>query len=277
MGWVILSALSGISSSLFNYVNRYVLKTNGDSTSFSWWFEVLRTFIFLLVLPFDSFFIWSYQTFFLLILLGLVEFFSVYFYMKMHSFSELSISTIVLRLRIVWVPILAFFLIGEKLGIKEYLGILIIFMGLSFVTSPRKFFIDKGIKLALLCSVITAFLSTVIKAVSPFASASIIAIAMGIPSIFLFPIFARNWKSRIRNYYSKSIKGVSFAIFFNAFAMYLQVSALKLGPAGKVIAIFQAMSIVSVFMGIFLLDEKKDMGKKILGSLVVLLGTFLLI
>lgn len=277
MGWIILSTLSGLSSSLFNYVNRYVLKANGDSTSFAWWFEVLRVIIFLIILPFDNFIIWSHKTIFLLLLIGIIEVFSVYFFMKMHSFSELSISSIVLRLRIVWIPIFAFFLVGEKLSLKEYLGIFIILIGLSFVTSPKKFFVDKGVKLALLSTVITALLSTVIKMATPLASASVISIAMGLPAILVFPLLAKSWGSRIRSFYRKSIAGVSFAIFFNSISMYLQISALRIGPVGKVMAILQAMSIVSVLMGIFFLNEKKDVGKKIAGSLIVLFGVFILL
>ena len=179
MSWLYLAVLAGLFSSLFNYVNRYILRTNGDSTSFAWWFELLRTLIFILILPFDNFVSWSVKTIFLLLILGFVEFFSVYFYMKMHRFSQLSISTIILRLRIVWVPILALLLIGEKLKGFEYLGILIIFVGLSFVTSPKKFFVDNGVKLSFLNSIITAVLSMIVKLVSPFASASIITIAQG--------------------------------------------------------------------------------------------------
>ena len=90
-------------------------------------------------------------------------------------------------------------------------------------------------------------------------------------------MFVKNWKERIKIFYSKDIRGVFVATIANAASMYFQIGALRIGPTGKVIAVFQAMSIVSVIAGVIFLEERDNILQKIIGSLVVALGVFLLV
>lgn len=275
--WILLAVVAGLASSLFNYIDRYVLRTNGDSTSFAWWFEVIRIIIFLLVLPFDYFLIVIPKSVLLLLGLGFVEFISVYTFMKMHKFSEISVSSIISRLRIVWVPILAFIFLGEKLKLLEYLGIATVFFGLSFVVSPAKTKKDEGVKFAFISSFVTAALSVLVKIASEFASAPIIILAMSTPSLFLFPIFAKSWRQRVKAFYQKDIVGVGMAAFASAIALFFLVWALNIGPAGKVVGIHNAMLFTAVIAGIVFLNERENLLRKLLGTAVVLLGVFLLV
>ncbi|MFI5241219.1 MAG: EamA family transporter, partial [Microgenomates group bacterium] len=221
--------------------------------------------------------IWSVKTVSFLLLLGVIELFSVYFYMKMHQFSHVSVSTIVLRLRLVWIPLLAFLFVGERLSYVNYMGIFTIFFGLSLVTTPKEFFYDKGIKLAFLCSFITAVLAVIVKIISPYVSASIIVLAMSIPPVFLFPFFVKDWKKRTKDFYSKNITGVTTAVVANALSMYFQVQSLKIGNVSQVQGVFQAVSLTTVLAGIFLLGEKEKIWQKLIGSAIVLVGVYLLI
>ena len=275
--WIILSVLGGLSSSVFNYSFRHVMKSDNDSSACSWWFETLRFLFALLILPFNFYTDLSFLTILLLLSLGLVEFLSIYFYSMMHKESQLSISTIVLRLRVVWVPILAFLFVGEKLSTLNYLGVLIVFIGLSFVSSPKKFIYDKAIYVSLLCSIITAILTILTKSVSSHASPTVVILAMSFPSIFLFPLFIKNWKQRTKSFYSKSKISILIISSTSLIATYLQVSALSAGAVSQVMGIYQGMSFVAVIAGIFLLGEKDNVWQKIIGSIVVIVGAYLLI
>jgi len=275
--WLILAILAGFFSSFFNYGFRYVLKINGDSTSFSWWFELLRTIIFLFILPFDYRLDLSYSSLPLFAGIGIVEFLSIYFYSKMHKESELSISTIVLRLRVVWIPILAFVFMNERLTTVNYLGVLIVFIGLSFISSPKKFFYDKGILLAFICSLTTSLLFIFTKSVSHYASPSVIVIVMSLPSIFLFPIFVQDWRTRIKRFYSQNLLGVLLVSIASVVTMYFQLKALQTGTVTQVSGVFQAMSFFTVLAGIFIMGEKDKLWEKIIGSMVVIYGAWLLI
>lgn len=275
--WIIFAIFGGLFSSIFNYGFRNLLKNGGDSTSLAWLFETFRVLILLVVLPFDFFVNFNSLTLFLLLLIGLIEFVSIYYYSKMHKENHLSISTIIVRLRVVWIPILAFFLIGESLSLISYIGIVVVFAGLSFVSSPKQLFYDRGVLISFVCSIITAVLIILVKLLSTNASPILITFSMSLPSVFLFPLLVKNWKKRVILFYKDNRFG-SFAIAFaSVVTMYLQIIALSLGPAGKVSGIFQGMSIVAVLAGIFILGEKEKVWQKVIGSTIVIVGAYLLI
>src|SRR5258708_36226215 len=107
---------------------------------------------------------------FLLLAMGATEFVSVYFYMKMHAYSHLSVSTILSRTRLIWIPLIAFFFIGEHLKITTYIGIIILFIGLIIATAPKKLQFDKGQTYAYLAAFIIAINTVQLKTNTHFAS-----------------------------------------------------------------------------------------------------------
>ena len=91
MNWFLLSALAGLASNGFNITNRTALKDNGDATAYGWWFELVRTTFFLCVMVFTSIPTFTTTMILPLTLVGLSELFSVYVFMKMHAYTQLSI------------------------------------------------------------------------------------------------------------------------------------------------------------------------------------------
>lgn len=277
--WLIFSAAGGFSSSIFNFINRYVLKKNGDSTTYAWWFEFLRTSIFLVVVLFGllNSFSFDISHFYILVLLGIVEFVTVFVYMRMHAITDLSLSAIIIQLRTVWIPILAFILLGELLKINEYAGIFLIFLGQTFVVSPGRFKEDKGVKIALFASIFTALNTIVMKSALNYYSAEVTLVAFGLPTILGYPLFMKEGKSRI-NVMGKSIgKKILLAVLFNAMSMYFLTLALTLEEVSKVSAIYQSLTIVTVLVGIIFLGERKLVIRKILGACIVVFGVILLV
>lgn len=274
--WVILALAAGIFSNVLNFISRSILKNNGDSTAWAWTYETLRL---LFILPFAFFdfkMVFSLKAILILLSTGLTEFISVYFYMKMHKFTHLSISSILSRTRIIWVPILAFLFFGERLNNLEYLGIAILFLGLSIVVAPHKFFIDKGAIYANLAAFMIASNTVIIKQAAPFASTPVIMIFFSLPAVILFPIFMKNAKQRLihQNFDNKLPKLIGVAS--NVIALLLLMAALRVGEVSKVNGLYQGMLIVSVLAGIILLKERKDILRKLLGTVVTLIGILLL-
>lgn len=275
--WVVLAILGGLFSVLFNFGFKKILNSHNDTTILSWWYEILRVIFVLPFVIFSSGTIFDSKTLLLLLVIGLTEFLSIYYFSKMHKYSELSVSTTVLRLRIVWIPLVAAVLIHEKLYLNNYLGILLIFVGFFLVSGRKKFVFDKSIYFPLICSVITAFSSVFIKQVANNVSPSVIVLAMSLPSVFIFPLFMKNWKGRAVGEILNHKLWVVTASMASVFAQIFQNFALKLGSATQVSGLYQSVSIVSIFMGIFVLGEKNNIVSKILGGLVVIFGAYLLI
>lgn len=274
--WVILTLLAGVAGNIFSFVSRVSLKDNGDATTWAWTFEAIRLVVFIFIVIFDFKLQFNLQNLFVLLIVGLTEIISVFWYMKMHQYTQLSISTLIYRTRLVWIPIIMFIFYGEKLSYVEYLGMLITFLGLSIVVSPHKLFADKGMLYANGAAFATATNTIAQKMATPFASPSIIMIAMSLPSVILFPLIMKNTRKRLfaENRHRLGIKFL--AVLANVFSSILFLKALTLGDVSKVNAIYQSMLILGVLGGIIFLKEKQDIFKKLLGSVITIIGVILL-
>lgn len=274
--WIIFATLGGLSSNLFNFLSRYVLKDEGDSSSWAWLYETLRTPLFLLLAFFDFRLEVSLYSFTLLLALGITEFISVYLYMKMHSYSHLSISTILSRTRLIWIPLLGFFFLSENLRFLDYLGILLLFLGVSATVAPHKLLIDKGAIYAQLAAFVIAINVILLKISANIASPFVLLFFYSLPSVILFPILMKDYKKRLIRESKKNFLPKLVGAIASMGAGYFLVLALKNGDVSKVNAIYQGMMITGVIAGIIFLKEREDIFKKLIGTTLALVGVLLL-
>ena len=275
--WITLSILAGLASNAFNFISRYLLKNQEDSTAYAWFFEFVRFLFFILAaITVDRKVIFTEQSIVLFLLLGLTEWISVYWYMKMHEHSHLSISAILSRTRLIWIPIIAFFLIQERLKLSEYAGIIILFFGLSIVLSPKKFFVDKGASYANLSAFMIALNTVITKMALPYGSNSIVNAAItGIPALF-FPFLMKDSAIRMKKIFQHNLLLKLLAVGVNIISVYLFTAALRIGDSGKVNAIYQGMLVTSILAGIIFLKERNDIGKKLIGATITIVGVIIL-
>jgi len=163
-------------------------------------------------------------------------------------------------------------LLGETLHAQEYIGILILLIGIVIAGAPHKLTSDKGMRYAYLFAFIGALNALTIKAASSLFSPAFIMFAMATPSVFILPLFMRNRKQQIgvlfnRNLYPKI--GVSL---LNAGSFYLYVIAQSFGPVSIVQSVYQSMMIISVLAGILILNERDDMMRKLSGTAITIAG-----
>lgn len=276
MSWVLLALLSGLSSNISNFFSRYLLKDGQDSTVFAWFFEAVRVAFFIFLAIFDFRLVFTFTSIVLLLAMGVTEFISIYLYMKMHANAHLSISSLISRTRLVWVPFFAFFLIGEHLKISTYLGIAILFLGLVVATAPHKLFADKGQWYAYGAAFVIGLNIVQLKMNTIYASPSLLVIFLALPTTIFFPFLMKNSRKRIKIFFSKQLLAKLGSAVVNLAAIYLTAVALQKGPVSIVNAIYQGTVIVAVLAGIFLLGEKKDIPRKLVGTAVTIIGVILL-
>ena len=274
--WITLAVLAGLASTAFNFFNRYILKDKDDSTMYAWYQESLKVIIFGSIAFFDWKFILTDTSIIIFILLGLTEWIAVYLYMKMHYFAHLSISSIISRTRMIWVAVIAFILLGERLEIPEYIGILILFFGLSIVVAPNKLFVDKGAMYANLAAFMIALNTVIIKMALPYASISVINIIMVLPAALFFPMLVKDFRKKASVTLRTNLKLKSLNTFISVASLYLLTMALGLGDSSKVMAIYQGMLIFSVLAGIIFLKERENAGRKIVGAIITIIGVIML-
>jgi drug/metabolite transporter (DMT)-like permease len=272
MNWFILSALAGLASNGFNITNRTALKNQGDATAYGWWFEMVRTTFFLCVMLFKPLPSLTLAMLTPLALVGISELFSVYVFMKMHAYTDLSISSVISRLRVIWSPLLAWFLVDERLSLTQYFGISAIFIGIAIVTSPKQLREDKGIRIALLFSLSSAILSTVMKGASALASTELVIVSQGLLPLFVLPFLMKQGVLRIWDSVSQKFPQIALAGAFNIASSYLLVEAMRVTDVSKAVGVYQAMTLFSVYYGIFILNERDKLRQKLIGSLIVIIG-----
>lgn len=274
--WAIYAIIGGIFSNLQAFSMRRALKEGEDSTSVGWYFELFRFLGALILIQFNYKLIISAPSIICFMILGLVEFVAIYLYTKMHSLNELSISSLVSRLRLIWIPILAFIFFNETLTYFEYLGVIIIFLGLSVLTSFKKILIDKGLRISFLFAFFSACLGISIKAALNYASSPVVLAIMAIFPLFMLPVFMKQGGSRIKRGYDKKVVHKVATVIFDLFALIAYMTAIGYGQIGKVAALYQSMMVLSVLAGIFILKERKNIAKKLLGTTIVIIGILLL-
>jgi len=276
VNWFLLAVGAGLASNLANYTTRFLIKDDRDAASFSVSLELFRVLAFGSIALFDFYINWSLQTVGLLLLLGFIEPLAIYTFMKMHEYSHLSLSSIVSRSRMIWVTVLAFVFLNETLQVTDYFGILILFLGLSISVAPKKFFVDKGIKIAILASIIAAVIVVLIKLVSNDVSLPVMMVWMSLPSVIIIPLFMKDSKKRLKEFVQHKFHLKLLFNVFNFIAMYGYIVAIKLGSVSIVTAIYHGMIIFAVISGIIFLREREDITRKIVGSIVTILGVYLL-
>lgn len=276
--WLIFAFLAGSADVAYNFLTRTSLKNGGDAASYTWWFSFLRLLFFTVLIFLTSI---SPQLTLsqlaLLTSLGLINFYNLYLFMKMHTITELSLSQIILRLRMVWVPVLAFIFVGEKLHPSEYFGIILLFFAAAVVASPKKIVKDSALSTTLLFSITTSIVTLLIQQASLFTQTPIIIFSMSAPAVLLIPFIVKDAKARIFLKWNKEFPQKILIAAFSVLLLYALVWAFRFGPVGKVNAIFQGVSIFSVLAGITFLGEKENFSKKLLGSALAFCGILLLV
>ncbi len=87
-----MALTAGLASNLVNFLFRYLLKDGDDSTAYAWFHEFFRLVFFILVSIFSFQMTTDFRGVMTLVGLGIVELITIYLLMRMHAYSQLSIS-----------------------------------------------------------------------------------------------------------------------------------------------------------------------------------------
>lgn len=274
--WVVIAFISGLLSNTSNFLHRFLLKDDKDPALYTWFLEVTRLLVAFIFLFFNFHLILASKTLFLMLSLGGVEAISIYVYMKQHAFTSLSISTIISRTRLIWTALFAFMFLGEHLSLMAYIGIAVLFFGLSVGTAPRKIMADKGMKYSYLSAILISISNNLFKGASTIASAPVIVAAMAIPTVIVYPFILKNSKQRIKTFFQIKLLNKTIAALTNVGALFFLLWAISLGPVSIVNAIYQGTMIFAILAGIIFLKEREDVAKKLIGTVIALVGVMLL-
>jgi drug/metabolite transporter (DMT)-like permease len=193
--------------------------------------------------------------------------------------TEASQYQIAVQIRNIVTLIGGFIFFSEAITYLKVLSIVLIFLGV-FVAMKinRKVKIDKGILYAFMSGVSIAVAFLFVKEVSqdmkPEMIASLGLMGSGVLGLLTFKL--RSQRVHISNL-KPHIKPLVIAALIFAMFELVQFQALHLGQASKVTPASQSSMIFTLIGGYIFLNERSMLKRKIIGSLIIVVGISLLI
>lgn len=198
---------------------------------------------------------------------------------KVARLLDASVFATVLNASVVVAFIGSVYLYKEPLGISKILGSILILIALTLIALGRKSSKHLSLKGLLLGITISAILGLgwmLDKKGAFYFSAEVYNILLwAIPIIFIyFPHIS--FKELLLEFKLASWKVILLAAF-NVIGYFMQLKALEMGEATKVIPIVQTTTLFTVLLGIVLLKERENVGKKVFAAILALTGVYLII
>jgi transporter family protein len=284
MAWLFLAIISAILGGLTRVLQKVLLtEKDSDPYAFTFIFQITVAFFFLLyLLVTKSMNIPNLSGVIFNIILMMV-FYGVgnLFTFKAFKLAEASEVAVIFASSTLWSVISAFFILGEKITNLKIVGIILVIFGLiviNYVKTSWK--INRGHLFALLAAVLFGVAFTndlfIMKRFSSVASYSMFAFSL--PS--LVPLIFNPKSIKHVPYFLKGkvflkLAICSFIYAADAFAIYI---AYKMGGPATAISPISATSLIfTVVISYIFLKERDRVWNKIFGTLLTLIGIFLLI
>jgi len=189
---------------------------------------------------------------------------------------EASIYSIIGNISVIMAFIISFFLYKETLTATKLFGSTLIFFSFLLVSNIKKSkFSSKGVFLGVITSIYLGIAMSLDKKGAMFFNPETYNLLLWVvPFIVLyFPgIKINEIKAEFKQFSWKII----LLAFFNFIGFYLGLKAFILAEATKVIPVIQTYTLMTVIAGVFFLNERKNLTKKIFAGIIAVVGVFLL-
>lgn len=281
MTWLYYSLGAAFCFACLNILSRVVSVDSKNPRALSFVFNLIATLmalsIFFLTGSNKNFSLPTQSVAWLYFIIAAV-FYGLYERMRFYVSKSLdaSISSIIANLSVVIAFFISLFLYKESLTLLKSLGFIFIMASLFLIVDRKKSKISlNGILLGLIANTFLGIgWGLDKKGVLLFSPETYNLLIWSGPLIILyFPYLKLNdIKIEIEKYSWKIV----LLSFFNVVGYFLILKAVDLADATKVIPITQLSTILTVIAGIFLLNERSNLTKKILAGIIAVVGVFLL-
>ncbi len=280
--WQVNLVLAIISMVGFNQFYRITAKKAKDTASMFIIIFLIMSGIFALMMPFDKFRIsmdWKiYGLLFVAIIL-----YAINDRIKALAYKHLDISVIsvLTQLSKVIMFLYGIFIFKEILILQNVIGAVLIFSGVLMVIFKKNIFqINKYVWLMILAAFTFATaLSIDVKISTQFNLMLYLLIVFLFPAIIVFIVEKKNFSDLRQefNLHSENKKYYFLTGFFFAMAGIFHLLALRTGPMSVVAPLTMIVVLINTIFGYIFLKERNDLIKRIVASILVVVGVFLLV
>ncbi len=202
---------------------------------------------------------------------------------------ELSVSSPLMVANLVFLPFLAFFLLGERLSLQQTTGLLLIFTGvlaLELIVHSKKFAMfsmkgkEKYFSLLFVAGFLYALTAIVDKHIlsswSPFTYLFLAHVFIAFNSLILFAILDRDFKRDLKQLFSQDLKTMLLVSLLSLIHRLL----LSFAVAGTFVSLAVAVKKLSALFSTILagrLFHEEKIAEKIVVSIIMLIGAALLV
>ena len=192
------------------------------------------------------------------------------------KYLDASIYSIINNITIIMAFIFSLFLYKEVLTLSKLIGFALILIAIFLVSEKKKSKIStKGLIYGIATSIFIGIAMSLDKKGATFFSPNVYNLLAWVgPFIVLW--FPGIKITEIKQQFQKFTWKIVLLSFFNFIAFYLGLKAFVLAEATKVIPVIQLSTLMTVIAGIFLLNERSNLAKKILAGVIAVVGVFLL-
>jgi drug/metabolite transporter (DMT)-like permease len=281
MGWLILVLVGTLFWSITTLLQRAFLKEEqSDAYTYAIVFQLLVSFSILIYVLFTGFNIPSLKPILfnlvLMTILYAVANFTLYKGLQLIEASEM---TILLSSKSIWTMWAATIFLNEKITPLRIIGTLLIISGVIVISWKKKVLkFNKGYTLILISAALfglaftnDAFILEVIEA------PSFSVLAFGFPAIALLLIRPKSFKE-LRFFFQKNrlIKVLEASLFYSIAAVTIYAAYRAGGNVSQISPITQLTIVINVILSYIFLKERNFLLRKIIGSLLALVGVLLI-
>lgn len=268
--------LSGIGS----LIHRWVLKDEKDFLAFGFAFQVFGTLFFIPILLVEWQFPSQPEAWILAVIssvlwaaLGVVGF-------KAQRFTEVSLRSPIGKSKMLWVIFFAALLLGEAVTQNKIVGSALIFLGVVLVTfktdEPLGGFGDLGVKLTLIAALMGGAVAIVDKVAMSYFQPGIYGfIEYLLPMIWLGLLVPQSTK-RLSKLLKGKGKWVIAASLLAVIWSWMLFKAYQLADVSTIAPLLELSVIVTVIGGFIILGERKDIIRRIIGTLIIIVGALII-
>lgn len=191
---------------------------------------------------------------------------------------DASVFTIISNITLPITFIGTIFLYSESVSINKIVGIALILLALIVVSIQKNIKNEISLKGILLATGMFIFLGLAWvldkKGALYFGASGYNIIVWTLPVVFVYLPYVK--RSKIVYEFKLGSWKIFIMALINVVGYFLQLKALQIGQASKVIPIVQLASLFTVIAGIYILKEKDYAKQKIFAGVVAILGAYLL-
>jgi len=276
--WFIYALISAFAVGLTAIIHRFILKGH-DWLSYSVVTNLLTALLFIPLMINNFTLPTSQSAYYILLLSILLWTIIVAVSFKSYQHIEVSLRGPLDKIKIPTLLILSYIFLSEPMTRSKVLGTILIFFSAALITFKKNKildgFSDRGVQLTLLSALLLAIVNIVDKVAMSYWSPAMFGFLLYLFPGMIIGILIPKRKNELSKLLRLRLWPVIVVTVLSFVFYYFRLKAYAIGEVSNVYPILNSGALISMFGGVILLKERKDIMKKIISAVIMFIGILL--